>query len=410
MSLPSGYKRLEYIQSSGTQYINTGFTPSGENMRVVFDFMYTAAHSSHSLYGVQTSSNEFSITAYSNPKFYVGKSFELLPQTTSLNVRYLLDAHANNGTLTVSLNGTTSSSAYSGSLDKTLSLSLFGNNLNGSTTQLVSAKLYSCQIYDNGILVRDFIPCQKPDGTNGLWDDVNSVFYGNAGTGTFTAGTVLAIAADASEITELEYIQSSGTQYIDTGVVPDANTKVECDFLAKTLDCGVFGARIDYNNNAFTLFWSATNAAAIEIGNVFFAIGAKAVVNKRCIVEMSATRFNLDGETLQTYSQTAIAPSVPIYIFWSSGASFSKLSGRVYSFKIYDNGTLFRDYIASKLADGTVGLYDKLNGLFYGNAGTGTFTAGPVVASPSIFVNIDGIWKPINHIYVNINNIWQKST
>ena len=84
--------------------------------------------------------------------------------------------------------------------------------------------------------------------------------------------------------TRLAYLQYSGTQYIDTGVVPDANTKVKCDFLARTLDCGVFGARIDYNNNAFTLFWSATNSAAIEIGNVFFAIGAKAVVNKRCIV------------------------------------------------------------------------------------------------------------------------------
>ena len=66
-----------------------------------------------------------------------------------------------------------------------------------------------------------------------------------------------------SGYTRLEYIESTGTQYIDTGVVPDANTKVECDFLAKTLDCGVFGARIDYNSNAFTLFWSVTNAAAI---------------------------------------------------------------------------------------------------------------------------------------------------
>lgn len=192
MSLPSGYKRLEYIQSSGTQYINTEFKPSGENMRVVFDFMYTAAHGSHSLYGVQTSSTAFSITAFSDPKFYVGTSWDLLPQTTSLNVRYLLDAHANNGTLTVSLDGTSGSAAYSGSLDKTLNLSLFGNNLNGSTIQLVSARLYSCQIYDNGTLARDYIPCQTTSGEIGLWDDVNSKFYGNAGTGAFTAGPVVA--------------------------------------------------------------------------------------------------------------------------------------------------------------------------------------------------------------------------
>lgn len=188
--LPSGYTELAYIQSSGTQYINTGFKPSGENMRIVLDFMYTAAHDRHSLYGVQTSSTAFSITAYSDPKFYVGTSLELLPQTTSLNVRYLLDAHANNGTLTVSLDGTTSNSAYSGSLDKTLELSLFGNNINGSTTQLVSARVYACQIYDNGALVRDFVPCINASGNIGLYDLVGKQFYGNAGTGTFIGSEV----------------------------------------------------------------------------------------------------------------------------------------------------------------------------------------------------------------------------
>ena len=191
-----------------------------------------------------------------------------------------------------------------------------------------------------------------------------------------------------SGYTRLEYIESTGTQYIDTGVVPDANTKVECDFLAKTLDCGVFGARIDYNSNAFTLFWSVTNAAAIEIGNEFFAIGSKAVVNKRCIVEMSATSFSLDGETLQTYSQTAIAPNVPIYIFWSSGASFSKLTGRIYGFKIYKNATAVRDFIPCKNASGVVGLWDNVSSTFYANAGTGTFTAGPtLIGTHKVLIN-----------------------
>lgn len=191
-----------------------------------------------------------------------------------------------------------------------------------------------------------------------------------------------------SGYTQLEYIESTGTQYIDTGVVPDSNTKVECDFLAKTLDCGVFGARIDYNSNAFTLFWSVTNAAAIEIGNTFFALGPKATVGKRYVVEMSATSFKLDGETLQTYSQTAIAPGVPIYIFWSSGASFSKLSGRVYGFKIYKNGTLVRDFIPCKNASGAVGLWDRVHSVFYANAGTGAFTAGPsAIGTHKVLIN-----------------------
>lgn len=194
MSLPSGYTRVEYIESSGTQWVDTSFIPSGENMKIEFDFIYTAAHTNSSLCGTQagTSSLTFQITIYGDQTaFYVGTSHNLLPKTFINNTRYQLSAHANSGMLTVSLGGTPSSSAYSGNLDKTLSLALFGNNINGSVSQLASVRLYSCKIYDNNVLVRDFIPCKNASGTVGLWDDVNSQFYQNAGTGTFTAGPVV---------------------------------------------------------------------------------------------------------------------------------------------------------------------------------------------------------------------------
>ena len=32
-----------------------------------------------------------------------------------------------------------------------------------------------------------------------------------------------------SEFQEVEYIESSGTQYIDTGFLPTINTKIECE-------------------------------------------------------------------------------------------------------------------------------------------------------------------------------------
>ena len=117
---------------------------------------------------------------------------------------------------------------------------------------------------------------------------------------------------------------------------------------------------------------------------------------------MSATSFKLDGETLQTYSQTAIAPGVPIYIFWSSGSSFSKLSGRVYGFKIYKNGTLVRDFIPCKNASGAVGLWDRVHSVFYANAGTGAFIAGPEIHDGGIFVKVNGVWKQINNVTVNV--------
>ena len=50
--------------------------------------------------------------------------------------------------------------------------------------------LYSCQIYDNGTLVRDFVPCINGSGEVGLYDLVGKQFYGNAGTGVFTGSEV----------------------------------------------------------------------------------------------------------------------------------------------------------------------------------------------------------------------------
>ena len=60
-----------------------------------------------------------------------------------------------------------------------------------------SIVMQRCRIFENDVLIRDFIPCQTTDGDIGLWDDVNSVFYGNAGTGTFTAGPVVVVIPEA---------------------------------------------------------------------------------------------------------------------------------------------------------------------------------------------------------------------
>jgi hypothetical protein len=73
--------------------------------------------------------------------------------------------------------------------DNRQNLYLFANNLAGNVSNFSQAKLYSCKIYNNSILVRDFIPCyRKADNKPGLYDVINDVFYTNAGTGEFNVG------------------------------------------------------------------------------------------------------------------------------------------------------------------------------------------------------------------------------
>lgn len=81
-------------------------------------------------------------------------------------------------------------------------------------------RLYSCKIwktitYEGTPLVRDFIPCKNASGEVGLWDDVNSVFYGNAGTGTFIAGELPALTAHKTLVNGTLYEVTGGKCMVD---------------------------------------------------------------------------------------------------------------------------------------------------------------------------------------------------
>lgn len=382
MALPSGYKRLEYIKSSGTQHINSLFTASGGKLRVLIDFSYTSVTSGQSIFGAQeTSGIPYGLIPYTSEAgksyFYVASSSKIANVSVSADVRNIWDLELYNGILTYTVSGTSKTASYSGTPNKNYPYFIFANNHGGTAKQFCSAKLYSCQLYDNGTLVRDYIPCQKPDGTIGLWDDVNSVFYGNAGTGTFTAGPIV---VPMSEITELEYIQSSGTQFINAGFKPNQNTRVVMKMKSSQStgnNVWLFGCQKSWSTNGY-----AVSTYTAEFGNnsttTAFTI-YDGVVHE---VDFDCGTLKIDGLTVWTSSGT-FQTEFDLYLAAiNANGSASGFDGSIYSCQIYDNGTLIRDYIAVKLSDGTVGLYDKLHGLLYINVGTGTFTAGPVKEPP----------------------------
>ena len=211
----------------------------------------------------------------------------------------------------------------------------------------------------------------------------------------------------------LEYIQSDGNQWIDSGIVPGSS-----DFSVKS--------KIRTTASTSAENWFVTIGHSKPSGSATFAQfgtwSSKFVIHLTGIVVDGSTAAISDDVTID-FSMSGNTASLSGDASYSiTNANFGSGSFRNQSITICDglwrtywsqikvSGSIVRDYIPCQKPDGTVGMWDDINSVFYGNAGTGTFTAGPVVASPSIFVNIDGIWKPINHIYVNINNIWQKST
>lgn len=188
MSLPSGYKQLEYIQSSGTQYIDTGFKPK-HTTRVVMDLQLLSTASVPYVFGTWAGgmNNCFSVYWWTDVHNSWGVDYgtqrSAIPQT-NWNKRLTVDLNQNVVTVD-SVSYTLTATTFTA----TNNLFLLALNNGNSALDYTVAKVYGCKIYDNGTLVRDFIPCKNASGVIGLWDDVSSTFYQNSGSGTFTSGT-----------------------------------------------------------------------------------------------------------------------------------------------------------------------------------------------------------------------------
>lgn len=183
--LPEGYQEVEYIESSGTQYIDTGVKPN-QDTGVTIDFQLTNVSSWQCIFGAANSkqnADEYGV-------WHTGTQFGFYYASTNVTVgadattRHQFVCSKNS----LSVDGTAYSSPAYTNFTTNYNLILGAVNYAGNINYSASVKLYSAKIYANGVLVRDFIPCKNVNGVVGLWDNVNNQFYTNSGSGTFTAG------------------------------------------------------------------------------------------------------------------------------------------------------------------------------------------------------------------------------
>lgn len=186
--LPAGFTKLEYIQSTGTQYVNTGVLVS-KNLEIKLKFMLTSTTNNGIVGYMQSTSsgtNRFAVFQHGGAWYFdFGNESTGRISGGSFSTNTLYDITAGNRYIK---NNATGSNIISGSVISNLTNSNSISIL--CETNCGIGKIYSCQIYDNGTLIRDFVPCINGSGEVGLYDLVGKQFYGNAGTGTFTGSEV----------------------------------------------------------------------------------------------------------------------------------------------------------------------------------------------------------------------------
>ena len=191
--LPSEYTQVDYIESSGTQYIDTGVLYSYGTRQFDLKAQFTNINT-----GILISQQgDFNSSYIGNINGYwtcgdVSSSQLPITDTTLLSLKYTYtDDDTNPQLANIKYNNSNFNFARTSRFTADLNKTIYLFRGNGAVYKSAYAKLYYLKIYENDILVRDFVPCYRnSDNEVGLYDLVNDVFYTNQGTGAFTYGSV----------------------------------------------------------------------------------------------------------------------------------------------------------------------------------------------------------------------------
>lgn len=405
----SDYNVVEYIESTGTQYIDTGLImEKSTTMRMEISAQLTS------------NGNWAGVNGYMQHQASLGGGSKGL---------FVVDYNGNTHIENVYFNNTLKytqdwTSAYSGAKNKVAVIGM-GNAENTWWTNISSnryaqvGKWYYIKVYRSGTLVRDYVPCvRNSDGVAGLYDKVENKFYTNSGTGSFGSGAATGVLVE--EYKRVEYIENSGTQYINTGYYwTSDNVRAVLSANVTTHNQGesLFGneeyigrdryfALIPHNSGGTMRIYSLDK----NLITFSYPLSTDMILDVSASTQGSDKYVNLaitsNGSTKNYGGKAKTGGSVitnpnnlktgvgEIYLFANHNSGKGAVTGetpnmvgnqivgkmKVYSFKMYDNNILVRDFVpVVRSRDGVAGLYDMVGHKFYTNIGSGSFKTGGVI-------------------------------
>ena len=398
------YVNLEYIESTGTQYIAPG-VKANQNTGFDIDFIsydrisYVTGEFG-TIFGARTDyrTNGYQLTTYNNTTLQ--GHFLFGTNETYQNIRYNAgiipgirqQISFRNRVLTLPDNTTTTVTNYTFETPSTLTIFAMHQTNIGENGKV---RLYNFKLYDGNTLIRNFVPCMRnSDNEVGLYDLVNNKFYINSGTGNFKYKKLDEVSSERL-YTRLDYIEATGTQYINSNYYPTPKTGIDADFqftsvIAQGRVFGIGTSEGTSNFLSFEFYINGSNqfAYAYKDGNGNWVTTSKVADTNR-----HSINFNLGNNYLlidygniykqQLQGTATVQSQYPIYIMAENydGTSVrwypDKTKIKLYSFRIYEDGVLQRNMLpVVRNSDGIAGLYDTLNDVFYKSNGSDEFIKG----------------------------------
>lgn len=184
-TLPAGYTMLEYVEATGTQYIDTGILVKS-NTLAEFEYQYTATSATNYVFGQVAGSASLILGYRSNRIWWFRSNDVSFLDTARHKVEYRSDGKVYRDEAVVGTRGTF------GSTPQNYTILLFAERNDNSAINKGKVKIYKFKLKEDSTLVRNFVPARRnSDSVVGMWDMVSKTFFTNAGSGTFTAGPVV---------------------------------------------------------------------------------------------------------------------------------------------------------------------------------------------------------------------------
>lgn len=371
-------EKVEYIQSNGIQYIDTEFYPN-QDTSIEFVAETLEKDTTSAWFGSRTNTSSGAYILWNiNNKFrgdFDSPTNNIDTLEITPNVRYTINMQKNR----LNINGVNYLENPYTKFNSAATLTLFGTKTNESTIynsensvdyRMSELKLYSCKIWDNDNLVRDFKPIKDVNDMFCLFDTINYKYY-----------------YFENVLNRIDYIESDGTQYIDTKVYPNQDTKIE--FVAESTEDNTtvsawFGSRTNPSSGAYAL-WNINNKFRGDIDSFSNNIDTLEIAsNVRYTINMQKNELNINGvnyleKTFTKFNSTAtltlfgIKTNASTWYNSTNSVDYRMSKLKLYSCKIWVEDNLVRDYVPIKDLNGEIALYDKIDKQIYYNAGTGTF-------------------------------------
>ena len=195
--LPEGYTRCEYLESTGSQYIDLGFSISYAyivNCEFEVTNFYNYEWAIGAIYGscsMDTGRKAYNLLlSKSKEIFYRNASFSegITSSPIELHKKYRTTTNLNN--LTVN------NETYTGEFDynyiNSYTSYLFARNTRGRVEFLLFGRIYEFEILDQqGNYILKSIPCLDINDKPCMYDTVSGQTFYNQGTGEFIAGPIV---------------------------------------------------------------------------------------------------------------------------------------------------------------------------------------------------------------------------